>query len=51
MKGKYWYFVVTTECPMCGRWDAYRERRYTAKPNDPKERYSYEQVYDYCDSL
>jgi hypothetical protein len=49
MKAPYWYLITIDECPVCGRNKTYRERRYTPKPVEPSERYSYEQHYDWCD--
>ena len=40
---KYWYFIYTKECVLCGKTDTYRERRYTPKPETPELRYKYEQ--------
>lgn len=51
-KGKgSWYFISISECPVCGRGDEVRERRYTEKPTDPHERYEFLIIYDYCDTL
>jgi hypothetical protein len=51
IKGKYWYFKSLHECPVCGRSDTYRERRYTPKPENPQDRCEYVVDYDYCNSL
>lgn len=51
MKRKHWYFTYTTECPLCGRGETRRERRYGSKPSDPRKRYSFEHHYDYCDAF
>ena len=45
---KYWYFITYSACPVCGHDYSYRERRYTTKPEDAKERYGYDQPYDNC---
>ena len=50
-KRKYWIHSYTQECPSCGIGDTYRERRYTKKPKDWKDRNEFVEVYDYCDSL
>ena len=50
-KTAYWYFIRIVECPVCGRDEEYRERRYTPRPDDANERHSYEQHYDWCDAL
>lgn len=34
MKRKYWYFITTRECVLCGYSEETRERRYTPKPED-----------------
>lgn len=36
---KHWYFVYVHECPICGMFDEHRERRYTPKPKDWRERF------------
>ncbi len=36
---KYWYYIITYECVLCGRYDEYRERRYTEKPKDYRDRH------------
>ena len=38
----HWYFITYRECPVCGRCEEYRERRYTKKPKRPEERRSVE---------
>ena len=48
---KHWYFVATEECPVCGRGNIYRERRYGRKPKDYRKRYEYVTAYDWCDAL
>ncbi len=50
MKGnkKYWYMLYIEECPVCGRTDEFKERRYTRKPGDRVDRYNYKQEYCYC---
>ena len=48
MRRKYWIAFTRLECPVCGRGQEYRERMYTPKPKDPKERYEYLQSYDNC---
>lgn len=47
---KYWYKITIHECPMCGGVTEYRERQYTDKPEDLKDRYDITDVYDYCDA-
>lgn len=37
----HWYFITIYECPVCGRGEETRERRYDKKPSDPKDRYDY----------
>ena len=46
---KYWYLFHVVECPLCGKMEKYRERKYSKKPENKEDRYFYEQVYDYCD--
>lgn len=43
-----WYFTDVTVCPICGSTTTERIRRSGPKPKDPRERYSYDEVYDYC---
>ena len=49
MKKNYWYLSQVIECPVCGRVDEFKERRYTEKPKDKKDRYNYKQEYCYCE--
>ena len=44
----YWYYQDYYECPVCGRGGCNRERRYTEKPSDASERYTFRELYDYC---
>lgn len=37
---KYWYMTYIHECPLCGRSDRWRERMYTSKPPEAKDRVS-----------
>lgn len=46
--GKYWYKITYEECPMCGNGRTWRERQYSPKPENPKERIFWESIYDYC---
>lgn len=46
---KYWYLFNIVECPLCGKMDKYKERKYSKRPENKADRYFYEQVYDYCD--
>lgn len=48
MKFNYWYFYYFRECPVCGRDDSYKERRYTEKPKEKKNRAKFDQYYDFC---
>ncbi len=45
---KYWYLYTYFECPVCSRGDVHKERQYTEKPEDPRDRHKYEECYDYC---
>ncbi len=45
---KYWYFITTYYCPMCGSTTEYRERRYTPKPKDWQDRHLEKESWDYC---
>ena len=47
-KPKYWYKFYITECVICGAGDeGTRVRQYSPKPDDPNERYDYQQFV--CD--
>jgi hypothetical protein len=48
MNDKYWYLIITEECPVCGKSSVTRVRMYTEKPKDISERYNFNHVYDYC---
>lgn len=39
----HWYFVTFSECPVCGKGDTCRERRYGKRPVRLEERYSFQQ--------
>jgi hypothetical protein len=49
-KTKHWYKIIIEECPPCGRSKVYRERMYTEKPEDYKDRYEYHQYWCGCGS-
>lgn len=40
---KYWYFTYIEECVLCGGGETRRERRYTPKPENIEDRFSYTQ--------
>lgn len=45
-KGKgAWYFTAIHACPLCGREDVYRERRWDEKPANPSDRFEYDDRY------
>ncbi len=46
-----WYKHHISECPVCGKGDWIRERQPAPKPEDPRERWEFEQVYDWCNVL
>ncbi len=48
---KVWYFIYSNYCPICGRTDEWRERRYGPKPDKWEDRHQFSEVYDYCDAL
>ena len=43
-----WYMTEIHECPVCGRGNTYRERRFTPKPAKEADRYKFVQAYDNC---
>ena len=47
-KGKYWYHTTYFHCPVCGREDKMRERRYTKKPKSFMDRWEFLEEYDNC---
>jgi hypothetical protein len=47
---KYWVLTVHYVCPVCDRESIARERQYTMKPEDPRDRHSWEVSYDWCDA-
>lgn len=47
-KQKYWYKYTIIYCPMCGREYRYKDRMYSPKPKNVDERYSWHEVWDYC---
>lgn len=52
-KVTYWYKTFIQYCPVCGReaFKETKERQYSPKPEDPSERTSIKEIYDYCNSL
>lgn len=45
----HWYKRFISECPVCGRGDDVRERQFSPRPEDPRDRVEYEGLaYDYC---
>ena len=45
---KHWYYVSIVYCPVCGRDNTYKERRFGRRPKRWQNRHSYEEVYDGC---
>jgi hypothetical protein len=43
-KGKYWYYITEYECVLCWHSEVYRERRYTPKPKEYKDRHEFHQT-------
>lgn len=44
----HWYFITFEECPVCGRWGEYRERRYTPRPSEWWDRHEWLPSYCGC---
>lgn len=45
-KEGYWYYITETYCPVCGKEETTKERRYEPRPKDRQDR---GEVYDqYC---
>ena len=40
----HWYFISVHECPICGRTETFRERRYGRKPKSWKKTHEYFQT-------
>lgn len=49
MKKKYWYLYTTFYCPACGGSTTYKERQYTPKPKEYRDRHIEIEAWDYCD--
>lgn len=49
IRKKYWYHTTIYECPVCGKSETIRERRFTPKPKVHTNRYKYVTSYDWCD--
>jgi hypothetical protein len=46
---KYWYFISVYSCPVCGKEEVFRERRYTPRPNAWEDRHYWnDRAYDWC---
>ena len=48
-KQKYWYKTTVYYCPLCGRDDTYKERQFNEKPEEWEKRFTFKEVWDYCD--
>jgi len=48
-KKKYWYKFWYRYCPLCGRTQTFKERQYSGKPKDMRERHIFEEVFDWCE--
>jgi len=46
---KHWYFITVYICPVCGREEEYRERRYTPRPENWEDRNKIIEEYNWCD--
>lgn len=44
----HWYFISTWACPICGRENTIRERRYDERPEKPEDRHEYVEHWDGC---
>ena len=44
----YWYYFHIYCCPVCGKINITKERRYTNKPKDRERRKTYIEHYDGC---
>jgi hypothetical protein len=45
---KHWYRIWYTECPLCGRSKTYRERKYTKRPKNMRNRVTFTQEHCGC---
>ncbi len=49
---RYWYFISSDYCPVCGKDDTTRERIYGERPSKWEDRHDYDwNAYDYCDVM
>lgn len=46
--GKYWYFVETWYCVLCGKTTIYRERKPLPKPEKYEDRHKFEEYACDC---
>ena len=47
---KHWYYITEYYCPLCGKSNISRERRYGRRPKKYWNRHSLTEQYDWCDS-
>lgn len=49
-KKRCWYFISYIECPVCGKEEEFRERRFGPRPEAYEDRHDFRQIiYDHCD--
>lgn len=48
---RHWYHISIWYCPICGKDDTIRERRYGRKPKTWEKTHEFREVWDYCDAL
>ena len=48
-KQKFWYSTEIEYCPVCGSMTRYKQREYTKRPVEWRNRNTVTEVYDYCD--
>lgn len=47
----HWYYITVHYCPLCGREETFRERRFDPRPEDWKDRHEFLERWDYCGAL
>lgn len=48
-KRSYWYEFYHEYCPVCGREETIKERRYTMKPKSYNKRHHYSYMNCWCE--
>jgi hypothetical protein len=46
---KFWFYFTEDYCPICGASDIAKQRMYTPRPEDYRDRHNMREVYNYCE--